>query len=89
MNRKLLYYSFLLLAAVVLLACREERGVRVLKLAHVLDINHPVHKAMAFMAEKVAEKSAGKMRLDLYPGGQLGAERDLIELASDRQSGHD
>jgi len=32
------------------------------------------------MAEKVAEKSGGRMRVDIYPGGQLGAERDLIEL---------
>jgi tripartite ATP-independent transporter DctP family solute receptor len=32
------------------------------------------------MAEKVFEKSGGKMRVDIYPGGQLGQERDLIEL---------
>ncbi len=32
------------------------------------------------MAEKVAQKSGGRMRVDIYPGGQLGAERDLIEL---------
>ena len=51
-----------------------------IKLAHVLDTTHPVHKGMVFMAEKVAEKSGGRMRVDIYPGGQLGAERDLIEL---------
>jgi len=32
------------------------------------------------MAERVAEKSGGAMRVDIYPGGQLGAERELIEL---------
>jgi len=32
------------------------------------------------MAEKAAEKSGGRMRIDIYPSGQLGAERDLIEL---------
>jgi tripartite ATP-independent transporter DctP family solute receptor len=64
----------------MLTACQENQGVRVLKLAHVLDTNHPVHKAMVYMAERLAEKSGGKMRVDLYPGGQLGAERDLIEL---------
>ncbi len=32
------------------------------------------------MAERVAEISAGRMRVDIYPSGQLGQERDLIEL---------
>jgi tripartite ATP-independent transporter DctP family solute receptor len=35
---------------------------------------------MAYMAERVIEKSGGRMRVDIYPGGQLGQERDLIEL---------
>lgn len=63
-----------------LLACSTESRVKVIKLAHVLDTSHPVHQGMVFMAEKVAEKSGGKMRVDIYPGGQLGGERDLIEL---------
>ncbi|HGY55016.1 MAG TPA: TRAP transporter substrate-binding protein [Caldithrix abyssi] len=64
----------------VLLACGNESRVKVLKLAHVLDTQHPVHKAMVFMGERLAEKSHGKLRLDIYPSGQLGGERDLIEL---------
>ncbi len=51
-----------------------------LKLAHVLDTSHPVHRGMEFMADRLAEKSGGKMRIDIYPSGQLGAERELIEL---------
>jgi len=35
---------------------------------------------MAYMAERVTEISSGHMRVDLYPSGQLGQERDLIEL---------
>ena len=69
-----------LLLLVVLWGCGSQGSVRVLKLAHVLDTSHPVHKAMEFMAERLKEKSQGKMRLDIYPSGQLGAERDLIEL---------
>jgi len=61
-------------------SCAEVKRVKILKLAHVLDTTHPVHQGMAFMAEKVFEKSGGKMRVDIYPGGQLGQERDLIEL---------
>jgi tripartite ATP-independent transporter DctP family solute receptor len=75
-----LAFSGLLLSSLILINCHHDSSVTILKLAHVLDINHPVHKAMVYMAERVAEKSGGKMRVDIYPGGQLGAERDLIEL---------
>jgi tripartite ATP-independent transporter DctP family solute receptor len=54
--------------------------VKALKLAHSLNVDHPVHKAMAFMAEQAAKISGGKIRVDIYPGGQLGNERELIEL---------
>jgi len=32
------------------------------------------------MNEQLVEKSGGKMRIDIYPSGQLGNERELIEL---------
>jgi tripartite ATP-independent transporter DctP family solute receptor len=70
----------LLMSSLILSNCHHNSSVTILKLAHVLDINHPVHKAMVYMAERLADKSGGKMRVDIYPGGQLGAERDLIEL---------
>jgi tripartite ATP-independent transporter DctP family solute receptor len=63
-----------------LMSCGETSKIKVIKLAHVLDTTHPVHKGMVYMAKKVYEKSGGKMRVDIYPGGQLGQERDLIEL---------
>ena len=77
MNRAV--YIFLLFAFLQM-NCGEKSNIRVLKLAHVLDVTHPVHKAMVYMAQKVADKSGGKMRVDIYPSGQLGAERELIEL---------
>ena len=62
-------------------SCLSSDGTkRVLKLAHVLNVSHPVHQGMVFMAERVAAKSGGRMRVDIYPSGQLGMERDLIEL---------
>lgn len=70
----------LLLIAVFLSSCQTQSRGRALKLAHVLDTSHPVHKGMAFMARRVAEISDGQLRVDIYPGGQLGQERDLIEL---------
>jgi len=58
---------------------KKDDGVKVLKLAHGLDTEHPVHKAMVFMGEKVNEKSNGTMRVDIYPSEQLGNERDCIQ----------
>jgi len=70
-----------ILAALLFSPACSKKGsdVTVLKLAHGLDTNHPVHKAMEFMAQKVAEKSAGKLRVDIYPSEQLGTERECIE----------
>ncbi len=74
--------EFRVIVAVVFLAvsCQSIQKTRILKLGHALDTNAPVHKAMVFMAEKLAEYSGGRMRVDIYPSGQLGEERELIEL---------
>ena len=77
MRSKFLMTSFLLL---LFLGCQTQSDVKIIKLAHVLDPTHPVHQGMVYMAERLAEKSGGKMRIDIYPSGQLGAERELIEL---------
>ncbi|MGF1637160.1 MAG: TRAP transporter substrate-binding protein [Cyclobacteriaceae bacterium] len=51
-----------------------------IKLAHTLSTDHSVHKAMVFMADKVKEKSDGKLLLDVYHSGQLGSESECLEL---------
>ena len=51
----------------------------VLKLGHGLQPSHPVHKAMLFMADRLAEKSGGTVKLEVYPSGQLGSETANIE----------
>jgi tripartite ATP-independent transporter DctP family solute receptor len=81
--KKLFFKNFNLVVLTIFLIfmnCGKVSNVRILKLAHVLPTDHPVHKGMVIMADKVVEKSGGKMQVDIYPGGQLGAERDLIEL---------
>ena len=65
---------------VMLAGCKSESDVTVVKLGHGLDPVHPVHQGMVYMAEKVTEKSGGKMRVDIYPSQQLGTERELLEL---------
>lgn len=60
--------------------CKTVKNVEVIKLGHGLDPSHPVHTAMEFLAERVAEKSKGRMRIDIYPSEQLGSERECLEL---------
>ena len=70
----------LALAGLALAGCSRGHHVTVIKLAHGLDASHPVHRGMAFFAERLAAKSGGTLRVDLYPGGQLGSERECVEL---------
>jgi tripartite ATP-independent transporter DctP family solute receptor len=58
---------------------QENKPEVALKLGHVLDIAHPVHKAMVYMAERVKEKSGGRMIVEIYPSEQLGTEKESIE----------
>lgn len=73
---------FLLLTPVFLFlpSCQQGEDVTALKLAHGLDQNHPVHKSMVYMGERVYEKSGGRMRIDIYPSAQLGSERENAEM---------
>jgi len=63
-----------------LFGCQQATEVRVLKMGHTLEASHPVHEAMLFMSRRLDEISDGSMRIDVYSGGQLGSERELMEL---------
>lgn len=77
LGRRMALACFLL---TVMAGCSQKSDVRVLKLAHDLDQTHAVHKAMVFMGERLHELSDGTMDVTIYPSGQLGAERELLEL---------
>ncbi|NND05581.1 MAG: TRAP transporter substrate-binding protein [Saprospiraceae bacterium] len=66
--------------AFLLATCDVATDVKTIKLAHGLDVSHPVHKGMVFMAEELARVSKGQMIMDVYPSAQLGSERQLLEL---------
>lgn len=51
----------------------------VLKLSHVLDQSHPVHTAMVFMKKDLEKRSKGRVKLEIFPNGQLGSETESIE----------
>lgn len=70
----------LLVSSICLLSCASKKEVRVLKLAHELNETHPVHIGMVEMARLLDEISEGQLTMDIYANGQLGKERDLLEL---------
>lgn len=79
MKNKVVFFIMLAVLVFGLSGCAKKSDVIELKIGHSLDVEHPVHKAMLFMAEKLKEKSGGKVILQVYPGEQLGSEREMIE----------
>ena len=50
-----------------------------IKYGHSQPEDHFSHKALMDMKAYVEEKSEGRLKIELYPNGQLGADRQLIE----------
>src|SRR5690625_1106074 len=73
-------FAALLALTVMLVGCGQHSDTVVLKVGHDLTQNTSVHKAMVYMGERLNEHSGGTMQLEVYSSGQLGAERELIEL---------
>ena len=73
-----------ILKGIILLAitssCTNLSGKKELKLAHALPTDHPVHKAMEYMAMRTGELSEGRLIIKVYPAGQLGSEQQCMEL---------
>ncbi|WP_301170244.1 TRAP transporter substrate-binding protein [Brevibacillus nitrificans] len=51
----------------------------VFKAGHSLTEDHPYNLALKKMAEDVEKRSNGKVKIEVYPLSQLGAERELTE----------
>jgi tripartite ATP-independent transporter DctP family solute receptor len=65
---------------ILLYGCNKATDTRTIKLAHGLDVNHSVHKAMVKMGADLKRISGGRMQIDIYPNQQLGTERECLEL---------
>lgn len=49
-------------------------------LAHNQPTTHPIHESLVDFKELLEEKSDGKLKLKIYANGQLGSEREVIEM---------
>lgn len=76
------YYFYLLAFSLLLTAgsCEKLGSTKVVYLAHTLPVTHPVHQGMEVFAASVKEQSGGTLTVKIFPDGQLGTEREVLEL---------
>ena len=68
------------LLSITTVGCNQKDEVLTLRIGHALDVEHSVHKAMEHMAKRLAVYSDNTMKIMIYPNGQLGGEREMVEL---------
>ncbi len=80
MNYKKIAFFLGGIVFLIMTSCSGVSDKTELKLAHGLPTDHPVHKAMMFMAQRCEELSDGKLTIEVYPAEQLGSEQQCVEL---------
>jgi len=53
-------------------------GVKVFRFAYNVSSQHPYHQGALLAAKTINDKTNGKIRIDLYPGAQLGSEPEVF-----------
>lgn len=77
MNHKLIFVLFL---SLFMMSCNKSTDKKVLYLGHTLPQTHPVHKGIVEFQKALAKKSNGTLTIKIFPDGQLGSEREVVEL---------
>lgn len=63
-----------------IMSCKKADGTKVLYLGHTLPQTHPVHKGILEFQKALEIKSKGTLKVKIFPDGQLGSEREVLEL---------
>lgn len=61
-------------------SCADISDTKTAFLAHSLPVTHPVHKGLEVLADELEKQSDGKFLIKIFPDGQLGSEREVLEL---------
>ena len=75
--RPLAFVSAALLIS--LTGCTQQRDEKIIRMGYVSGPTELLHSAAGQFADRVAEESGGKLRVKLYPSGQLGDDRETVE----------
>ena len=78
MTNARLIVLLVLAASAVFLANAQEQTYR-LRFGHVQTEAEEYHKAYVRWAERVAERSGGRLQIEVFPNAQLGVEADVLE----------
>src|ERR1700674_925524 len=70
---------FALVIAGVFAGSASAQDVQILKIACVLDAQHPLMVGGRQMAEVVDRESKGRLKIVLYPSSQLGGQREVLQ----------
>ena len=85
-SKRILFHPIVCLLLTVLVSCGGGDGQtqkkQTFSLPHVLNTDHPVHKALEKFAQEVARRSEGAMVIKIQPGGTLGNEQELCDNVS-------
>lgn len=73
-------YLWIGLLLCTLPSCKQLGSTKVVYLAHTLPVSHPVHRGMEVFAQEAAALSDGALEVKIFPDGQLGTEREVLEL---------
>lgn len=57
----------------------SEAPVKILKLGHIAPPDDPFNVFATKFADLVAAKTNGQVKVEVFPGGQLGNDREMIE----------
>ncbi len=80
MRSKLFVIGCLAFIILGLCSCNKISDRKVAYLAHSLPKSHPVHQAIEVFAKEVSRNSKGSLEVKIFPDGQLGTEREVLEL---------
>jgi len=78
--RKFIGIVLMFLESFLISSCTSVGENKTLYFAHSLPTSHPVHKGILVMQEALNKKSGGKLQIKIFPDGQLGSEREALEL---------
>ncbi|WOI56563.1 TRAP transporter substrate-binding protein [Palleronia sp. LCG004] len=69
-----------LFGATALVAAASIADAATMRLSHNNPPDHPTHLSMQEMADRVSELTDGEVEIQIFPNGQLGTQRESMEL---------
>ena len=79
MHKILAFLCAAALAAFTGVAAQAEIPAQTIRLAHTAAVSHAHHEAAQLFAKNVSDRTKGKVKVEVYPAGELGDQPALAE----------